>query len=310
MLNTIEHIFKTGIESVKGSVLVQNCVSLDDDILRIKTSNQELSYYLPKYDNIYLIGVGKASAFMASKIEDLLGDRIANGLIVTKYLTPLEKLETIKAGHPTPDENSIVAAKKILEICKNAKKNDLVINLISGGASALLAMPEEQISLEELREVNRHLIKSGASIDEINSVRINISKIKGGKLLDYVYPAEIVSLIISDVIGDRVEIIGSGLTVPVDIPNFVSLDIIDKYGIEDKIPKNVIDFLKKDKAERVSTKCKYKNVIIGNNRTLLKELGIIASNMGYVTKVIDFNMQGEAREIGRKIAEDALFIRW
>jgi len=165
----------------RGSSLKEN-VWLDVNLLNIKCPDKSVEIIdLVQYKNIYVIGAGKASAEMAKQIEIIFGDRIAKGVVVTKYGfdTELRKIDLLESNHPTPDQNGVEASQKIVKLCKSAKENDLIINLLSGGASALLPLPVNGISLDEKIEVTKQLLESGATIDEMNIVRRHFSKLKG-----------------------------------------------------------------------------------------------------------------------------------
>ena len=198
-------LFKEGIKSVEPNQLLEKHFIIEKNKLVISDIDSNTKkYYLDEFEKIFIIGAGKASAAMASKIEGVLGDKINSGIVVTKYDfgEDLKIIEQIEAGHPLPDRNGVIAATKIKELCTKATEKDLIINLISGGASSLLPSPVESISLDDKIQTTKLLLNSGATISEINIVRKHISKIKGGHLMLAAFPATVISLIISDVIGD------------------------------------------------------------------------------------------------------------
>ena len=197
---------------------------------------------------IALVGIGKASAEMALCLENILGNRITAGIAVTKegHSSQTKIVKVIEASHPYPDERSLTAGNEILSLCKRADKNDLVINLISGGGSVLAEVLKEKIKLAEWIELNKFLINSGADISEINSIRQKISKIKNGGLLCFIYPAESISLIISDVIGDKLEFIASGPTFYKQTNINTIHEIINKYQIDKHFSKDILDYLIED----------------------------------------------------------------
>jgi len=198
-------------------------------------------YNLSRYDRIFVIGAGKASAAMAKAVERVLGNRISGGLINVKYghTAKLKRIELNECGHPNPDEAGVRGAARIAAIAAQAGERDLVICLISGGASALLPAPAPPVTLAEKQAITRLLLHSGADIGEINSVRKHISSIKGGQLARLAFPATVISLLLSDVIGDSLDVIGSGPTVA-DASTFAEAQaILRKYEIDRKAPESV-----------------------------------------------------------------------
>jgi hydroxypyruvate reductase len=173
-------------------------------------------YALTTFENIYVVGAGKASATMAQALERVLGRKIRGGLINVKdgHVARLKHIELVECSHPVPDERGVEGARRIAEMARSAGPRDLLLCLISGGASALTPAPAEPVTLDEKQAVTRLLLGSGANIHEINTVRKHLSKFKGGQLARLAYPATVVSLLLSDVIGDDLDVIGSGPTVP------------------------------------------------------------------------------------------------
>lgn len=298
----IKQIFLSGIESVLPDKLIKSQVRLSDNILSI----QNYSFYLPDFENIFVIGAGKATALMAKEIESILGNYISAGHIVVKYQhkCALNIIEITEAGHPLPDENGREAAQRILTIAKQAGSHDLVICLFSGGASALLADCPDEISLSDLITTNDLLIKIGASIQEINTVRKHISKLKGGQLAKAIYPAQTVSLILSDVIGDRLDVIASGPTYPDPTTFSEAYEILKKYELTEKVPLSVVQYLKRGIVGEIpetpksddSIFSEVYNIIIGNNKMALETAGHKAKELGYQAHVITDNLQGNIEE--------------
>ncbi|MBU2492904.1 MAG: DUF4147 domain-containing protein [Bacteroidetes bacterium] len=297
----IQYLFKKGIESVLPENLFKNYLSLSNNILQINSINHAPRCYdLNLYKNIYVVGAGKASTSMAKALENLLLEKITKGIIVTKYgfLENLNKIKIIEAAHPVPDDNSVLAAKEILSIVNSAGKDDLIINLISGGASSLLTLPVDGISLNDKIKTTTVLLNNEASIHEINTIRKCLSQIKGGGLIAR-SQATFVSLIISDVIGDDINIIASGPT-SVSFPDYSSaVKIINKYNLYDLLPDTVISYL--------NNKCNTgafienipqidnENFLIGNNDTAINEIINSAEKKGYNTYKIDKKIKGEVK---------------
>ncbi|HEY5510283.1 MAG TPA: glycerate-2-kinase family protein, partial [Prolixibacteraceae bacterium] len=223
-------IFLSGVESVKPDNLINRFVSLRDNILSFNNIEFDIRFI----ENIYIIGAGKASARMAQAIESILGSRITAGHIVTKYQhsVPLKYISITEACHPVPDENGVEGTRKILSLLSKTKIDDLVICLLSGGGSALLADVPEGCTLDDVKSVNNILLKSGATISEMNCIRKHLSAVKGGLLAKAAAPASLVSLILSDVIGDPLDVIASGPTAT-DPSTFRDAHaILRKYEIE------------------------------------------------------------------------------
>ncbi|MFQ6070788.1 MAG: glycerate kinase, partial [Candidatus Aminicenantales bacterium] len=264
------------------------------------------AYDLSRYSGIYIFGAGKASAAMARPLEEILGEAITDGTVVVKYgySLPLKRIRVREAGHPLPDKAGLEATEKIVDMLKKTGEKDLIFMLISGGGSALLCLPPAGISLDEIQETTQILLGCGANIHELNAARKHLSLVKGGRLAKYAYPSTLISLLLSDVIGDKLESIASGPCVP-DSSSFSDcLAILDKYRIRKKIPAAVLDFLEKGvrgEAEETLKKGhpafeKTLNVIIGNNKMALEGAERKASRLGYNTHILPFEIQGEARE--------------
>lgn len=298
-------IIESAISAADPQKAIKEIVHLQKNRLTIEKN----IYNLDLYENIYVIGAGKAVCSMAISVEEILGDRIAKGIIVTKYghKKNLSRIEVIEAGHPIPDENGAKGVKRIIELFKGIKRGDLIIILLSGGASSLLPAPNENISLNDKKIVTELLLKSGAAIDEINAVRKHISRIKGGQLASLIYPSEAVCLILSDVIGDRLDVIASGPTVPDNSTFKDAIDILKNYSIWNNTPRPVINYLLKGMKGDIAETPKagnpafkrISNIIIGNNKSAVASAEKKAKELGYHTMVLSTFIEGEAREIGK-----------
>ncbi|NGM89598.1 DUF4147 domain-containing protein [Parapusillimonas sp. SGNA-6] len=300
----VEEIFRAGIAAVQPQHIIPLWVQRQHDILIVKDEKIELS----NVDHIYLLGAGKASAAMANALEDILGDVLTSGLIVTKYghSLPLKKTQIIEAAHPVPDENSLKATEDILAFASTLTKNDLVFFLLSGGASSLMADCPDGTNLETMQQLFSKLLHSGASILEMNTVRKQLSKIKGGGLAKAVYPARLFSLMISDVPGDDMSIIGSGPTEQDVSPKEKAKDILEKYNIYkglDEVIKYHIDADKipVDKAVFENTT----NYIIANNQMALNAAAQKAAIFGYKAIISPRTIEGLAGEVARNIMDEA-----
>lgn len=296
-------IFLAGVESVKPDHLIRTFVSFEKNILKIK----DLSYDLDHIKNLYVIGAGKASALMAQEVENILGNRITEGHIITKYhhSISLKYITATEAAHPVPDMNGIKGTEEILSIAHKAQEEDLVICLISGGGSALMTDLPESCTLEDLKTLNDVLLKSGASINEMNCIRKHLSKIKGGWLSKTVWPASIVSLILSDVIGDPLDVIASGPTSPDPTTFTDALMILKKYEISQKVPRQILELLRNGSRNALEETPKQdseifnrtRNLIIGNNSLALEASKEMAESLNYEAQIITSTLEGEVNDI-------------
>jgi len=263
---------------------------------------------LSRYDRTFVVGAGKAGASMAQAAERALGRRITAGLVNVKHATArLRRIELNPSGHPVPDSAGVAGATRIAALAAQAGKNDLVLCLISGGASALMPAPAPPITLEEKQAVTRLLLACGANIHEINCIRKHISQIKGGQLARLAAPATVESLLLSDVIGDSLDVIGSGPTAP-DVSTFADVNaIFEKYGIAERVPAAVRKRIAAGMAGAIAETPKpgdplfrrVRNTVIGSNRLALDDAARRARALGYHTLVLASEIEGETREIAR-----------
>jgi len=300
-------IFTSAIKAVNPDQAVKRFVHVKGDSLYIGTDNK-IKFKLSDYDRIISIGAGKATAPMAKAIEDLLGDRIDNGMINVKYgfTEKLEHTKITEADHPVPDQNGVEGTKKILELLQTATAKDLVFSLISGGGSALLPYPASGITLRQKQELTKELIACGASIDEINAVRKHISAVKGGQMARAAYPATTINLMLSDVVADKIDVIASGPFTP-DSSSFHDVwNIINKYGLNG-IPESIRTYLDSGtKGEQPETPKEndlvFRNVfnfIIGSNIIALEAAEKKARELGYQTLILSSMIEGETRDVAR-----------
>jgi len=298
-------IFEAGLKAADPFDAVKNNVTLDDDYLKIA----ERRYWLAGVRKIHVIGCGKATARMAQAIEDRLGDRISDGLIVVKYGhgLPLRRIKVIEAGHPIPDEAGTAAALRMVELVRTSSENDLILLLVSGGGSALFPYPRDGVTLAEKQRTSQVLLDSGATIQEINAVRKHISKVKGGGLARLAAPARLVSLILSDVIGDSLEVIASGITAPDPTTYADCLKIIRRHGLSERIPSAVARILEQGVKGQIDETPKpgdpafdaVDNVIVANNQTALEAAQRRAVIFGYHAATLSSSIEGESRAAAR-----------
>jgi hydroxypyruvate reductase len=275
----------------------------------------DASYELDAYERIIVVGAGKATARMAQAVESLLGKRIATGLIVVKegHTAPLGIIEQVEAAHPVPDEAGEAGTKRILEMMRAADEKTLVICLLSGGGSALLVAPAEGVTLQDKQDATSLLLNAGASIDELNAVRKHLSAVKGGRLAQAAYPAQVVTLLLSDVIGDRLDVIASGPTAPDDSTFADARSVIAKYRLEEKMPSRVSDYLKRGVNGQVAESVKAgdrcldhtRNVIVGAIGLALEAAAEEARQLRMPAIIIGTELQGEARVAARFLAQAA-----
>ena len=298
-------IFKKGVEAVAPDAAIRRYCRRDDSLLTI--GNQ--SFPLDDYRKKFVVGAGKATAPMAATLEELLGDALTAGMITVKYehTATLSKIEMVEAGHPVPDANGELGSGKILEMAKAAGENDLLICLISGGGSALMPKTVAGVSLADKQETTRILLACGATIHEINTLRKHLSVIKGGQLAAVAAPATVVSLILSDVVGDDLDVIASGPTVA-DSSTFADcLHILARYDIADQLPKSVYRYLVKGSNGQVPETPKAgdpvfrktSNLVVGSNIEALLAAEQEAVRRGYNTQVLSSMVEGETAEVAR-----------
>jgi hydroxypyruvate reductase len=298
-------IFKEGVKAVNPVNAVKSYLSLQDSKLTVA----DRTYDLAGYDNIYLIGTGKASAAMAQPIEKILGDRLKTGIVNVKYghTVPLETVHVNEAGHPVPDEAGLNGAKQIVQFLSQTGEKDLVFFLISGGGSALMPFPAEGVTLEDKQKMTKILLEVGAAIHEINALRKHISQVKGGRLAELTHPSTLISLILSDVIGDDLDCIASGPTVSDESTFGDCLKILEKYDIMDKTPPSILGLIEKgDRGEIKETPKsgdavfhRTQNVIVGSNVIAIEAAKQKAGELGYNSLILSTFIHGEAKEVAK-----------
>lgn len=298
-------IFHDGLKAADPGNAVKRHLNLQGDRLEIK----EQTYDLSAYEGIYLVGAGKAGAKMARAIEELLGKRLKAGIVNVKYShsVPLDLVRINEAGHPLPDEAGLDGTAQIIQMLLRAHKNDLVLCLISGGGSALLPCPAKGLTLKSKQQVTELLLESGAPIHEVNVVRKHLSQIKGGRLAGLAYPSTLISLVLSDVIGDHLETIASGPTVPDGSTFLDCLHIFEKYSLKGRVPSDTMRILEKgirgeiEETPKVHNRVfrRTQNVIVGNTFLALDAAKKKADELGYYSLIHSCNMEGETREVAR-----------
>lgn len=309
-------IFQSALTAADPFCAVQRNVSLEGNSL-ILTGEGRSSITLPGSDagRIFVVGAGKGSAPMAQAVEALLGERISGGVVCVKdgHGCKLDHIKIRQASHPVPDDRGIDAAREIFELVSGATENDLVISLLSGGGSALLTLPAEGVSLEQLQSITGVLLSCGADIGEINAVRKHLSRVKGGRLASAAYPAAVLNLVLSDVVGDRLDVIASGPFSP-DLSTFTDAKaILFRYGIWDKVPEHAKSVLLAGERGEISETPKpgdqvfgkVVHAIVGSNRSSINAAAETARNLGYSPLILTSLLEGEAREAARFLSSVA-----
>lgn len=296
----LRQIFAAGLAAVAPDGALLRHVRRTGD--RLQAGNRE--YDLSRR-RLIVLGAGKGAAPMAAALENLLGDRIAAGCIVVKYAhgLPLQRIHLLEAAHPVPDQSGEKAAWQLLCMAKQATADDLIIALFTGGASALTPLPAPGISLEDIQQSTSLLLRCGASIDEVNAIRKHLSRFSGGQLARAAAPATLISLIVSDVVGDRLDVIASGPTAP-DSSTFASCAaIVQKFHLENQLPPAVRTSLRAGLAGQRQETPKagdtlfdsVQNLLIATNRQALQAAADKAEELGYEARILTDTMTGEAK---------------
>lgn len=302
-------ILQKAIEAVDPGSAIRNCCNISKSILRIK----EQRFNLARFSRVFIIGGGKAAASMARAMENILRDHLTDGAVTVKYDHTLpsskkeknEKIHITEAAHPVPDSNGLHGSEQIMNLVSHADADTLIMCLISGGASALMPLPAGDITLKEKQATTRLLLRCGATIHEINTIRKHLSRIKGGQLTKAAHPATVVTLILSDVVGDDLDIIGSGPTVA-DRSTFGNcMEILHKYKLTHTVPTGVLKHFEKGVAGTIPETPKPGdplfnntwNMIIGNNFGALSSASRAAEEMGYTPLILSSTITGETRDV-------------
>jgi len=301
-------ILSAALASVDPVVAVRRYLSLEDDSLYVSGRTYDLS----QFRHIHVVGAGKASGAMAQALEEMLGERLTSGLVNVKYgyLAPTQRVRLQEAGHPLPDEAGLSATGKIVDLLRETGEDELVISLISGGGSALLTSPWEGISLEEAKRLTEALLRCGATINEINAVRKHISQVKGGRLARLTHSASLITLILSDVVGDPLDMIASGPTVPDSTTYAEAWQVLERYELIEEVPPTILRHLELGKAGQVEETPKKGdaafqrayNLIIGNNRQAALAAVERAQELGFNALLLTTYLEGEAREVAKVLA--------
>ena len=300
-------IFYAGLRAVDPEAVVRSQVKRQENCLTVGGR----AYDLDGFRRVILIGAGKATALMAKALEELLEDRLTEGLILVRhgYAVPMRKTRVIEAGHPIPDQSGLKGTEEIISLLSAASEKDLVVCAFSGGASALLPAPVPPLDLSQKQLTTQLLLECGAKIGEINCIRKHLSRSKGGGLARAAYPATLISLILSDVVADRLDVIASGPTVP-DASRFAEcIAIAERYGLASRLPGPVWQYLRDGAAGLFPETpkagdqifAKVQNVVVGNNRMALLAARDQAEALGFRALLLTSGLEGEACQMGRML---------
>jgi hydroxypyruvate reductase len=300
-----ERVFQKALRAVEPEEAVLRHVKVVEGRLRLG----EASLPLHAFRRVLVVGAGKANAPMARALERILGERITGGVMVVKeaHGLPLQRIQVREASHPVPDERGLRGTEEVLAMVREAGEGDLIICLFSGGGSALLVAPAEGVTLEDKQEVTQFLLACGATIHEINAVRKHLSRSKGGGLARLGQPATVVSLILSDVVGDDLDVIASGPTVPDSSSFQEASQVLHRYGIWKRVPARVRERMERGlKGDLPETpkpgdpcfeRCHW--LLVGTNLQALLTAREEAERLGYGTVILSAGVEGETREVAK-----------
>lgn len=303
-LNSLE----AAVSAVDPRQIIKARLRVEDSKLKIDAR----TFDLDQFEHVYVVGGGKASGQMAEALEQLLGTRITKGVVnvIRGDKSKTARIKLHEAGHPVPDEAGVKGTQVMLEMAEQAEKDDLIICLISGGGSSLMPVPRGDIEISDKRAITNALLKCGATINEINTVRKHISDFKGGWLAKRAYPATVLNLILSDVVGDPLDFIASGPTVPDSTTFSDAVRVLEKYRLWDASPESVRRVLSEGKRGAIpetpkaddKTFKKVQNIVVGNNRFASQAAKNYLSTAGLNTLLLTATLEGEAKQVGTVFA--------
>ncbi|MEA3407049.1 MAG: glycerate kinase [Chloroflexota bacterium] len=311
----IVSILEEALDAVDPATAVKRHLRRERDALFIG----DVRYDLDDFSDIYVVGAGKAGAPMAQAVEEVLGDRITAGCMNVKYgyALPTQRIELTEAAHPIPDQQGVEGTRRIAELLDEAESDDLVLCLISGGGSALMTLPVEGVTLEDMKALTDALLRAGATINEINAIRKHVDRLKGGKLARLASPARVASLILSDVVGDPLDVIASGPTVP-DTSTFAeAYSLLERYELLDRVPASVVEHLRRGKEGEIEETPKpgdaifaaSQNVVVASNEIAARAAAHKATDLGFSALLLSTFVEGEAREVAKVFVALAKEIR-
>jgi glycerate 2-kinase len=304
----LAQIMAAALAAVDPQRAIHRFLRRDNDSLFVG----DRAYDVQRLKRIFVVGAGKAGAPMAAAAADILGERLTAGLVIVKegYSGVAGSIEIVEGGHPLPDSRGVQAATRIAALVESAEADDLVLVLISGGGSALLTLPADPITLEDKIALTDLLLRSGATINEINALRKHLSRIKGGQLAALAAPAQVAALILSDVVGSPLDVIASGPTVPDPTAFDDSWAIVERLKLVDHLPAAIRERLMRGRAGHESETPKpgdpiferVHNVVIGSNELAAEAASHESRRLGFTPLLLTTYLEGEAREAGRFLA--------
>jgi glycerate 2-kinase len=307
------------LAAVDPAEAVRRWVQREQDVLRIAARD----YSLASFEHVWIAGGGKAAGPMAAALAERVGEQLSGGVIVTKYGhadagPPAATIAVYEAGHPVPDEAGVRGARQLADVVRGAGPADLILCPISGGGSALMVLPVPGVTLSDLQMLTEQLLRSGATINELNAVRKHLSQIKGGGLARMATPATLVSLILSDVVGDPLDVIASGPTVPDPTTFQDAWAVLERYELIESAPPSIVGRLKAGNEAARETRGgkapaetpkpgdpifeRVQNVIVGSNRTAAQGALEKARELGFNPLLLTTYVEGEAREVAHVVA--------
>jgi glycerate 2-kinase len=304
-------IWRAALAAGDVAPLIRRHLRVDGRILKAGPLHLDLD----RVRRILVLGVGKAGAAMAASAETVLGGRVSGGFVVVKdgYRVATARVEVVEAGHPVPDARGVAASARVLELATSATADDLVLFLVSGGGSALTPAPAPPVTLEEKQALTRLLLAAGATINELNAARKHLSRFKGGLLARAAAPATVLTLALSDVIGDPLDVIASGPTAPDPTTYADALAVLDRRGVLEGAPRAIVERLRAGAGGALAETPKpgdpvfarVTNLVIGNNALVADAAAAEAERRGYRPHVLTRALQGEARDTARDLVARA-----
>lgn len=305
-------ILGTALEAVEPGAAIRKALRFEPATQILRTGTQE--YNLHDFEQVLVIGAGKAGAPMAQAVAEILGERLTGGLVTVKYgYASAEipaRLKLREAGHPVLDQAGLAATSEIIELVQGLTERDLVLTVISGGGSALLEQPVTGVSLADMQTLTQALLKCGATINQLNIIRKHLSQVKGGQLARLCAPAQVISLILSDVVGSPLDIIASGPTVPDSSTFREAWSILQNFGLLEKIPAAIVKHLQRGLNGAIAETPKpgealferVQNIIVGDNRLAALAGLEKARELGFNAMLLSTFIEGEAREVANWLA--------
>lgn len=300
----------TVMEAAINAVDPKNAVM---EKLRVINGNVVVDGFVKPLDDVrrmLVVGGGKAGGSMAEAVEGVLGDRVEKGVVNilkgTEARHHLDRVRLNQAAHPVPDDEGVTGVRDMMSLTSNLSPDDLVLAIISGGGSALMPLPADGVSLEDVQDMTRRLLSAGATINELNAVRKHISAFKGGQLAANCYPATVVTLILSDVVGDPIDTIASGPTAPDPSTYETAHDVLNRYEVWGSVSPSVKRRIERGLEGKVAETPKpgdtvfekVHNIVVANNLKAARTAAETAEKFGYNTKVLSTFVEGEARHVG------------